>query len=400
MQLPAHSTIPARVLLAEAVAGITQRPGRSVLTALGTVIGIAVLVVVLGLTGSASVQVSSQFDLVQATEVTVTQGEPTGSKFASLVFPLDSEQRAEHIAGVRSAALTWGVESVRATNPPSTRSIMPTAASPGVFDTADVTFSQGRGFDEGHNQRTARVAVLGSGAARELGITDLSRSPAIVLDQMRFTVIGIISDTVRMPGLLGGVVIPTGTAFDLWHDPEPSSDGLRLVVDVEPGAAPVVGRQLPLALSATSPEEFAVALPPDPQGLRASVDAQLSGLFLGLGAVCLIVGMIGIANTTIVAVIERTGEIGLRRAMGARPRHIAAQFLAEAAILGGLGGLIGTSLGVVAVVAICAGLGWTAVVSPLLIALGPVIGLVAGTLAGIYPALRASHLEPADALRS
>ena len=110
--------------------------------------------------------------------------------------------------------------------------------------------------------------------------------------------------------------------------------------------------------------------------------------------VCLIVGMIGIANTTIVAVIERTGEIGLRRAMGAQPRHIAAQFLLEAAVLGGLGGLVGTSLGVVAVVAICAALTWTAVVPPLLVVAGPLVGLVAGTLAGIYPSLRASRLEP------
>jgi len=228
---------------------------------------------------------------------------------------------------------------------------------------------------------------------------------AVVRDNYRgnqaaqmFAVIGIIDDTKRLPELLAGVVIPTRTAQALWHDPPPEAK-VNLVVDVAPGAAQVVGPQLLTAMSATHPERFSVSLPPSPEGLRAAVNSQLSGLFLGLGVVCLIVGMIGIANTTIVAVIERTGEIGLRRAMGAQPRHIAAQFLLEAAVLGGLGGLVGTSLGVVAVVGICAALTWTAVVPPLLVAAGPLVGLVAGTLAGIYPSLRASRLEPVEALR-
>ncbi|WGT47125.1 ABC transporter permease [Tessaracoccus lacteus] len=399
MELPERSRVSPRILFDEAVAGITQRPGRSVLTALGTVIGVAVLLVVLGLTSSASVQVSSQFSLVEATQVSVTQQVPVGTSVRTLQFPLDAEARAERIAGVNSAALTWNLLDLSATNPPGTRSIQPIAASPGVFDTAGAHFSQGRAFDGGHDGRAARVAVIGSGAARDLGITDLSRRPALLIAGLRFTVIGIIDDTLRMPGLLAGIIIPTGTAHLLWNDPTPESEA-QVILDVDPGAAPVVGQQLPLAMSATTPDRFSVALPPDPQGLRASVDAQLSGLFLGLGAVCLVVGMIGIANTTIVAVIERTGEIGLRRAMGARPRHIAAQFLAEAAILGVLGGLIGTSLGVVTVVVVCASLTWTAVIPPLLIVLGPLIGLAAGTLAGIYPALRASRLEPVDALRS
>lgn len=105
------------------------------------------------------------------------------------------------------------------------------------------------------------------------------------------------------------------------------------------------------------------------------MDTQLSGLCLVLAAVCLVVGTIGIANATVVAVLERTGEIGLRRAMGALPRHIAAQFLIEAAVLGAVGGLTGTSIGVVAVVITCAVVEWTAVISPLLIVTGPLIGL-------------------------
>ncbi len=385
------------VLFQEAIAGLVQRPGRSVLTALGTVIGVAVLVVVLGLTTSVSVQVTAQFSLVEATEVRVTRAERPRPRVASLDFPIDAAERAEQINGVRSAGLHWELKQ-RATKPPETHDARVIAASAGTFEVAGATFSQGRGFDAGHEQRGARVAVIGSGAARDLRIDDLSRGPAVAIDGVPFTVIGIIDDTKRLPELLAGVVIPTRTAQALWHDPPPEAK-VNLVVDVAPGAAQVVGPQLPTAMSATQPELFSVSLPPSPEGLRAAVNSQLSGLFLGLGVVCLIVGMIGIANTTIVAVIERTGEIGLRRAMGAQPRHIAAQFLLEAAVLGGLGGLVGTSLGVVAVVAICAALTWTAVVPPLLVAAGPLVGLVAGTLAGIYPSLRASRLEPVEALR-
>lgn len=399
MQLPERSRLGLRVLLDEALAGITQRPGRSALTALGTVIGVAVLVVVLGLTTSASIQVTSQFDLVEATEVKVTVDSSVEGDGARMPLPLDAERRANRINGIEASGLTWKLSEVSATNPPSTLVVEPLAVSPGIFAAAGVVFSQGRGFDYGHDARAARVAVIGSGAATDLGITDLSRSPAILIDGLRFTVIGIIGDTARMAGLLSGVAIPTGTAHKVWHDPTPEDDP-TLVVDVQPGAAEVVGAQLPLALSPAAPQRFVVALPPDPQGLRAAVSGQLSGLFLGLGAVCLVVGMIGIANTTIVAVIERTGEIGLRRAMGARPRHIAWQFLFEAAILGLLGGLIGTSLGVCVIVAVCALLAWTAVVSPLLVFLGPIVGLLAGVVAGIYPSLRASRLEPVAALRA
>lgn len=400
MNLPPRSRIRLRELVDEAVAGITQRAGRSLLTMLGTVIGIAVLVVVLGLTQSASVQVSREFSLVEATEVRVRHESVTGtgSRIASMAFPIDAERRATAIDGVNSATLRWPL-TAQATNPPNTRPGAAMAASPGAFVTADATFSQGRGYDSGHEDRAARVAVIGTVAARDLGIGDLSRQPAIDIGGIRFSVIGIVDDTSRLPDLITGVTIPTSTARALWRDPPPDSE-IELVLDVDPGAAPVAGPQLPVALSATDPGRYSVSLPPDPTGLRQTVDAQLSGLFLVLAAVCLVVGMIGIANTTIVAVMERTGEIGLRRAMGARPRHIAAQFLTETAILGGLGGITGTGLGVIAVVGICATLTWTAVVSPILVVTGPAIGLTAGTLAGVYPALRASRLEPVDALRS
>ncbi|MGD0554105.1 MAG: ABC transporter permease, partial [Streptosporangiaceae bacterium] len=142
-----------------------------------------------------------------------------------------------------------------------------------------------------------------------------------------------------------------------------------------------------------------VTTPPAPQTLQSQVSGDLAGLFLVLASISLLIGAVGIANTTLVAVLERTEEIGLRRALGARPRHIAGQFLSESTALGTLGGLIGTSVGVLTVVLIAASQSWTAVINPALTLPAPLIGSIVGLLAGLYPALRASRTSPLAALR-
>lgn len=392
------SRVSLRTLLAEAAAGITERPGRSALTALGTLIGVAVLVTVLSLTSSASVQVSRQFDLQEATLVTVGQEPRRPTRVRNLLFPDDVEQRVARINGVTCSGLYWKVDGVEVRAGAKQSSSEVLAGTTGLADVAQVDLTAGRMFDAGHHSRSSRVAVIGSGVAHDLGIGDLSRLPAVELDGVPFTVIGILSDTKRIPGLLGAVLVPASTARQIWHDPAPEFPP-QLAVSVRPGAARVVGEQLPQFIAPAQPDEFVVTFPPDPTGLREMVDQQLSGLMVLLALVCLVVGVVGIANTTFVAVVERTGEIGLRRAMGARPSHILTQFLSEAAVLGMLGGLIGTAIGVCVVVAVSATIGWTAVVPLEWVAVGPVVGLLSGVLGGSVPARRASRIEPVDALR-
>ncbi len=133
--------------------------------------------------------------------------------------------------------------------------------------------------------------------------------------------------------------------------------------------------------------------------MRTEVSQDLDQLFLLLSVICLFIGTLGIANTTLVSVLERTGEIGLRRSLGARSRHITSQFLVESGMLGAIGGLVGTSLGVLSVVTVALVRDWTPVVHPTTVAAAPAIGLATGLLAGLYPAWRASRIQPVEALR-
>ena len=157
--------------------------------------------------------------------------------------------------------------------------------------------------------------------------------------------------------------------------------------------------QAPIALRPDDPSLLTATAPASPTQLRRSVTTSLNAVFLALAGIALIVGAVGIANTTLVAVLERVGEIGLRRALGARPVHIAAQFLTESTALGLFGGLIGASLGVGAVLAVTVYQHWTALLDPRVVLAAPAAGAVIGLLAGLYPALRAGTIEPADALR-
>ncbi|MEV8015874.1 ABC transporter permease [Streptomyces sp. NPDC086554] len=393
-----------RDLATEALAGLVQRPLRSGLTALGTVLGVATFVAILGLTATASSQIDTRFNAMSATEVSVADATDT-DQGERVPFPEDADQRIQRLNGVQGAGVYWNVSgqsgnlTVQTTllDDTGTQSPNIVAASPGLLQAVEPTVHEGRTFEAFHARKEDRVAVIGTGLAESLGIGTLNTQPAILIDDKPFSVIGIISDVQRKPDLLMAVVVPNTTAHKLWGAPHDKST--RMLISTDMGAAQQIADEAPLALDPAHANWFKSVPPPNPKTLRASVTSDLNQLFLLLAAICLTVGTIGIANITLVAVLERSNEIGLRRALGARARHIAAQFLAESGILGALGGLVGSSLGIGTVVAVAVARDWTPVLHPETVAVAPVIGLATGVLAGLYPAWRASRIQPVEALR-
>ncbi len=400
------TTIGPGALVAEVVAGILQRPGRSALTGLGTVLGVGTFVCVLGITATANGQIGRRFTALTATEVTVEQVDAIGDAGTpQLAFPPDAEQRLRQVRGVRSAGVHYELDQRRKVSglPPwhtdgqdANDDISVIAASPGYWDAIHPDIASGRTFDSFHSGRSEQVAVVGAGIARRLGINRLQANPAVFIDGIPFTVIGLLSDVKRQPDALLSVVVPHTTAARLWGAPD---DPARMLVETDLGAAGVVGEQAAVALRPDKPEAFKAVVPPDPRSLRDGVATDLGALFLLLAGISLIIGTVGIANTTLVAVLERVPEIGLRRSLGARPHHVGTQFLIESTALGGLGGLVGTSLGVVVVVIVALSRNWTAALEPWTVFSAPLIGALTGLLAGLYPAVRAARIEPVEALR-
>ena len=162
----------------------------------------------------------------------------------------------------------------------------------------------------------------------------------------------------------------------------------------------LIASQAPIALSPNQPDLLRAMSAGEPRKVRSDVEGDVNSLFLTLGAVSLLVGAVGIANVTLVSVLERVGEIGLRRALGAARRHIAAQFLMESTALGLLGGVLGASLGTLVIVGVSFAREWTPVLDASLPLAAPLLGALVGLLAGVYPSMRAASLEPVDALRS
>lgn len=398
--------ISARDLVHESFEGIGSRPSRLFITLLGTVLGIASLVATIGFAQTASGQIAQRFDALAATRVTVEPQSARaagGQERATSRIPWDAVEQVSQLVGVEHAALYAKlpgmprVDAVRVQDPSEAAKASPPviAASPQLLETVQGVVHTGRFFDEGHEQRRDRVVVLGPKAAERLGVNRVTGQPAVFIDERAYTVIGILESVGTRNSLLDSVIVPVSTARSELGLGAAESLDIRIAV----GAGPVVAQQAPIALNPNDPDTFKVSAPSNSNDLQQSVEADVNVLFLAIGIVALIGGGIGIANVTLLSVTERRPEIGLRRALGARTRDIARQFMLESVTIGILGGLIGVVVGLFGLIAVCLLQQWTPILAPWAAPVGVLVGALVGLAAGSYPALKAARIEPVDALR-
>lgn len=376
----------------------TQRL-RSTLTASGIAIGIAAMVAVLGVSMSSRSDLLADLDALGTNLLTVRPGQSFLG--AETPLPLSAPGAVRRIGPVEQAAATATLDAtVRRTDrvPRSqTGGIRVAATEPTLLDTLQVRPAAGRFFDTASNEHPA--VVLGATAAQRLGIGDLADQPLVWLGERWFAVVGVLEPVLLAPEIDSAALIGYPAASRVLDFDPASVTPTNVYVRTQPDALDDVRGVLPQSANPESPEAVRVSRPSDALAARAAAETAFTALLLALGGVALLVGGIGIANVMVIAVLERRSEIGLRRALGATRRHIRGQFLLEAAVLSGAGGLAGVALGAGITGAYAANRGWPFALPPAGLVCAAALAVLIGVLAGLYPAGRAAGLQPADAVR-
>ena len=392
-----HSRLRAGDLLGLASLGLRMRRLRASLSALGICIGISAIVGVLGVTQSSQSDLLAQIDRLGTNLLTVQNGRSFSGQEAQLppsAPAMIGHMRAvEHVSG--TALLDRAV--YRSDLVPSfeTGGIGVRATETSLLGTLDGTILRGRFLDAATAQYPA--AVLGYGAARYLGIDRLDRPTRVWIAYRWFIVIGILDRLQLAPEIDQSVLVGWPIAESaLGFDGFPTRIYVRTATD----QVTRIDALLAATANPQNPEQVIVSRPSDALAARLAVQSSSTTLILGLGAIALLVGGVGIANVMFISVLERRSEIGLRRALGATRLHIAAQFLAESLLLSSLGGTAGVCAGLAATAAFATAQGWAILIPPASIWTALLAAVLIGAAAGLYPALRAARLAPTDALRA
>jgi putative ABC transport system permease protein len=390
------SRIGAADVLRTGSLGLRTRRLRAGLSALGIAIGIASMVAVLGISESSKADLLAQLDDLGTNLLRVAPGQSFFGEDAQL--PEAAPAMLGRVGGVERVAAVRNLDGVTVRrndliDPVETGGIAVAAADPALAQTVAARMRSGRFLDAA----TARypTVVLGADAATQLGIDDTGSR--VYIGGRWFTVIGILEPVTLASSLDSSVLIGFDAAAR-WFGEE--RDASTIYVRGDPDAiAAGMGDLLGATANPERPEEVEVSRPSDALEARAAAKTAFTSLFLGLGAVALLVGGVGIANVMVISVLERRSEVGLRRALGATRRHVGAQFACESLLLAAAGGALGVALGALVTIGYAQSRGWTTVVPPAALGGGLAAALVIGAVAGVYPALRAARLSPTDALR-
>ena len=391
-----RSRLLARDVLRVGAVGLRTRRVRAALSALGIAIGIASMVAVLGISQSSKADLLAQLDSLGTNLLTAGPGQSFFGDDATL--PTTAVTAVSGMPTVRRAASVAGVDaSVRRTDripAEETGGISVKAADDGLLATLQGSLRAGR-FLDAASERFPTV-VLGAVAAERLGITDTSAGLQLYIGGHWLTVIGILDPLPLAPDLDRAALIGYPAAARLFGT---DRNAAKIYVRADPERVAEARELLAPTANPEAPEQVTVSRPSDALAARAAAKGAFTALLLGLGAVALLVGGVGIANVMVISVLERRSEIGLRRALGATRRHISAQFLTEALLLAALGGTAGIALGALVTAGYATSQGWAVTVPALAVVGGASAALAIGAIAGLYPATRAARLSPTEALR-
>ncbi|MFE4366994.1 ABC transporter permease [Streptomyces sp. NPDC056835] len=375
--------------------GLSTRPLRAVLSAAGIAIGIAAMIAVIGISASSRAYLDAQLDKLGTNMLTVEPGQdPETGKIVPL--PVTAVPTMARADGVDSVSGTGKLEDVDAyrnprVDPAETNELAVLATDTRLLRTLKATMGRGGWLNRAPDRYP--TTVLGHRAASRLGVTDAGER--VWVGDRYFTVLGVLDPVPLAPELDTAVLVNnTAAARLLGFDGRPTMVYERSADEI----VEKVRRLLPRAANPENPQYVTVSRPSDALKARQAADSSFTGLLVGLGAVALLVGGIGVANTMVIAVMERRGEIGLRRALGAARRHISRQFLVEALLLSCLGGLGGAALGTVVTAGYALSQGWPTAVPFAALAAGVGATALIGAVAGLYPALRAARTPPTVAL--
>ncbi|MGZ4172869.1 MAG: ABC transporter permease [Solirubrobacteraceae bacterium] len=385
-------------LFSVAIQGLRTRRLRAALSALGIAIGIGAMVAVVGVSASSQATLLSTIDKLGTNLLTVQPG--TTFLGSSEVLPSTAVPMVQHMASVQGDAAVYAVSGATVLRTPfvpaeQTGGISVDATGPSLLKTVGGELAAGHFLNSA--TENFPTVVLGAQAASTLQIQHVSGRLQVYLGSRWFTVIGILRPVVLDSNLDSTALIGLPVAEQLFRtQPNPSTLYVRANVN---SVSQVSGLLAPTA-DPQNPDGVNVSRPSDALEARAAAKGQFTTLLLGLGAVALLVGAIGIANIMFISVLERRGEIGLRRALGATRRHISSQFLAESALLAALGGVAGLLFGAIATLLYSLAQNQPMVIPLYALVAAPAAGLAIGAIAGLYPATKAARLSPTEALRA
>jgi putative ABC transport system permease protein len=407
----ASTLVPARLRVGDqarlASIGLRSRPLRAALSALGIAIGTASIVAVLGLSSSSQAGLLAEIDRLGTNLLTAASGQTFTGQAAQL--PHAAPSRISRIAAVEQVAHTGTIAGAKVYRSPlipeiTTNALQVKAASLNLPPVVATTVAQGRWLNPA--TATKPVVVLGAVAAKRLGIDRVYPGERIWLGGQWFYVAGILSPAVLAPEIDTSALVGYPAA-QRYLDHTSITRGKPTVgppttIYVRSQTDQVGAVQSVLAQTANpkAPNEVDVSQPSDALTARAAARGAFNSLFLGLGAVALVVGAVGVANIMIISVLERRSEIGLRRALGATRGQVRGQFLSEAILLALLGGAVGVAAGALATVVYASAKHWAVVIPTTAWAGGIAAGRATRAIAGLVPALRAARLPPTEALRT